>query len=87
MYCFGGHNKETSDSHNNPGNFLAHLQLLSKNDPELERHLKEPLMKNCTYIRQCSQNKMIVEVIGTHIIQKCIINEIKLSGMHSILHV
>ena len=79
-----GHNEDTNDSHHNPGNFLAILQLLSKNDPELEGHLTKPLMKNCTYIRQRSQNEMI-EVIGKQIIQKDIINEIRSSGMHSIL--
>ena len=41
-------------------------------------------MKNCTYIRQRSQNETI-EVIGKQIIQKDIINEIRSSGMHSIL--
>ena len=41
-------------------------------------------MKNCTHVRQHSQNEMI-EVIGKKIIQKDIIDEMISSGMHSIL--
>ena len=46
--------------------------------------MKKPLLKNATYIRHRSQNEMI-EVIGKHIIQQDLIDEIKAAHFHTLI--
>ena len=58
--------------------------MLALEDPTLRDHMKKPLLKNATYIRHRSQNEMI-EVIGKHIIQQDLIDEIKAAKFHTLI--
>ena len=75
-----GHREDMIDAENdtdrNPGNFISFLHEIAQYCPELDNHLKNPLMKNATYISPKSQNEMI-DVIGINTIQQHLINEIK----------
>ena len=53
-------------------------------DPTLRDHMKKPLLKNATYICHRSKNEMI-EVIGKHIIQQDLIDEIKAAKFHTLI--
>ncbi len=68
----------------NPGTFLALLKLLAKYDEVLKSHLENPRLKNATYISPQSQNDMI-DVIGKLMIQRKILEEIKLTTFYFIL--
>ena len=57
---------------------------LHKYCPELDNHLKIPLMKNATYINPKTQNEMI-DVIGINTIQQHLINEIKDAKFHAVM--
>lgn len=63
---------------------MALLQEFAKEDDILLQHLQAPIAKNVTYLRPCSQNEMI-DVIGRHIIQKSILEEVKEAGVHGIM--
>ena len=43
----------------NPGNFIAFLHKIAQYCPELDNHLKNPLIKNATCTSPKSQNEMI----------------------------
>ena len=77
-----GHNEESESGNSNPGNFIALLEIFALEYPTLRDHLKKPLLKNATYIHHRSQNEMI-EVIGKHIIQQDLIDEIKAANFHA----
>ena len=79
-----GHNEESESGNSNPGNFIALLEMFALEDPTLRDHMKKPLLKNATYIRHRSQNEMI-EVIGKHIIQQDLIDEIKAAKFHTLI--
>ena len=68
----------------NPGNFIAFLHEIAQYCPELDNHLKNPLMKNATYTSPKSQNEMI-DVTGIKTIQQQLINEIKDAKFHAIM--
>ena len=82
---FRGHREEIDviDIEKNPGNFIAVLRELSHYYPDLDKHLREPLRKDVTYLSPKSQNELI-NVIGKKVIQAKLIEEIKTAGMHSI---
>lgn len=77
-----GHTEDTPNT--NPGNFIALLEMFAVEDNILQDHMKKPLLKNATYIRHRSQNEMI-EVIGKHIIQHNLIEEIRGAEFHSLI--
>ena len=70
----------------NPGNFIAFLHEIAQYCPELDNHLKNPLMKNATYTSPKSQNEMI-DVTGIKTIQQQLINEIKDAKFHAIMEI
>ena len=80
----GRHNEESESGYSNPGNFIALLEIFALEDPTLRDHMKKPLLKNATYIHHRSQNEMI-EVIGKHIIQQDLIDEIKTAKFHTLI--
>ena len=67
---------EDLSTNGNPGNFLAALKMISQHDEKLKKHLEKPTLKNATYLSPQTQNE-IIDVIGNHMIQKKIIEEIK----------
>ena len=75
-----GHQEDIIDSETGtdryPENFIIFLHEIAQYCPELDNHLKNPLMKNATYTSPKSQNEMI-NVIGINTKQKQLINEIK----------
>ena len=79
-----GHNEESEPGNSNPGNFITLLEMFAQEDDTLRDHMRKPLLKNATYIRHRSQNEMI-EVIGKHIIQQDIIDEIKAAKFHTLI--
>ena len=83
-----GHREDMIDAENdtdrNPGNFIAFLHEIAQYCPELDNHLKNPLMKNVTCISPKSQNEMIY-VIGINTIQQHLINEIKDVKFHAVM--
>ena len=83
---FRGHREDIlpSEAGNNPGNFIAYLRDLAKEDKILMEHLSAPLAKNVTYLRPQSQNEMI-QTIGIDMIQAAIIEEMKSAGVHGIM--
>ena len=86
VLSFRGHRQEITnvkDSRQNPGNFIAILSETSAYNPVLEKHMNEPLGNVWTYLSPQSQNE-IIDVIGKKMIQKGIIEEIKVAGFHSI---
>ena len=70
----------------NPGNFIAFLHEIAQYCPELDNHLKNPLMKHATYTSPKSQNEMI-DVTGIKTIQQQLINEIKDAKFHAIMEI
>ena len=83
-----GHQEEMIDSgtgtDRNPGDFIAFLHEIAQYCPELENHLKNPLMKNAIYTSPKSQNEMI-DVIWINTIQEQLINEIKDAKFHVVI--
>ena len=83
-----GHRDEMIDSetgtNRNPGDFIAFLHEIAQYCPELENHLKNPLMKNAIYTSPKSQNEMI-DVIGINTIRQQLINEIKDAKFHAVM--
>ena len=68
----------------NPGNFIAFMHEIAQYCPDLDNHLKNPLMKHATYTSPKSQNEMI-DVTGIKTIQQQLINEIKDAKFHAIM--
>ena len=68
----------------NPGNFIAFLHEIAQYCPELDNHLKNPLMVNATYTSPKSRNEMI-DVIGINNVQQQLINEIKDAKFHAVM--
>ena len=72
-----GHREDMIDSETgtdrNPGNFIAFLHEITQYCPELDNHLKNPLMRYATNTSPKSQNKMI-DVIGINTIQQATVN-------------
>ena len=83
-----GHREDMIDAENdtdrNPGNFITFLHEIAQYCPELDNHLKNPLMKNATYISPKSQNEMI-DVIGINTIQQHLINKVKDAKFHAVM--
>jgi len=79
-----GEHSHTTDMSNNPGNFLAVLDLIGSHDVFLRQHLVQPAKKNCTYKSPQIQNELI-EIIGREIIQKQIIDEVKKAKFYSLM--
>ena len=77
-------NTETLSEWNPGRNLITFLKKIIQYFPELENHLKDPLMKNATYTSPKSQNEMI-NVIEINTIQQQLINEIKDTQFHSIM--
>lgn len=77
-----GHVEDQQDDSNNPGNFLALLQLKACNDEILKKHLEMPLQKTATYKSPQIQNELI-DIIG-NILQKRIVSEIIESKFYSV---
>jgi len=67
--AFRGH-KEVIASNDNPGNFLALVKLLSKNDPMLQRHLNyvKSHTHSATFLFGKKQNEFI-ELLGNEVRQ------------------
>ena len=82
--AFRGDNESLAQQDNNPGNFLALLAMLAKNDAVLQKHLLMPRAKNATYISPRSQNE-IINVIGYDVILSGIIEEVKNAKFYSIM--
>ena len=74
----------SSEAGSNPGNIIAYLRDLTKDDKLLLEHISAPLAKNVTYLRPQSQNEMI-QIIGIHTIQAAIIEDIKSASFHGIM--
>ena len=68
----------------NPGNFIAFSHEIAQYCPELDNHLKNPLMKNATYTSPKSQNEMI-DVTGINTIQQQLINDINDAKFHVVM--
>ena len=83
-----GHREDMIDAENdtdrNPGNFITFLHEIAQYCPELDNHLKNPLMKNATYISPKSQNEMI-DVIEINTIQQHLINKIKDAKFYAVM--
>ena len=83
-----GHPEDIIDAENdtdrNPGNFIAFLHEIAQYCPELDNHLKNPLMHSATYISSKNQNE-IIDVIGINTIQQHLINEIKDAKFHAVM--
>ena len=64
-----GHQKDMIDSETgtdqNPGNFITFLHEIAQYCPELDNHLKNPIMQNATYTSPESQNEMIDVILIT----------------------
>ena len=67
---------------NNPGDFIANLRDLKKEDKILME--SAPLANNVTYLSAHSQNE-IIQTIGIDMVQAAIIEGIKSAGVHGIL--
>ena len=89
LYCgrqciaLRGHSEKLSEARN-PGNFLAMLKVLAAHDPSLEAHLKNPRMRNATYLSSQTQNDL-AEVIGKDFIQKSILQEVRDAPFFSVI--
>ena len=68
----------------NLGNFIAFSHEIAQYCPELDNHLKNPLMKNATYTSPKSRNE-IINVIGINTIQQQLINDIKDAKFHAVM--
>ena len=60
------------------------LKLISNYDPVLKGHIVNPRQKNVTYVSPRIQNK-INDIIGKHIIQKSILEQIRKAKFFSIM--
>ena len=60
------------------------LKLIANYDPVLKGHLVNPRQKNVTYVSPRIQNK-INDIIGKHIIQKSILEQIRKAKFFSIM--
>ena len=68
----------------NPGNFLALLKVFAETDPVLQSHLRQPRLRNATYLSPRIQNE-IISIIGYDILQAGIVRDIKDSLFFSVL--
>ena len=75
---------ERMDQPGNPGNFLAMLKLIANYDPILKGHLENPRQRNATYVSPRIQNE-IIDIIGKNIIQKSILEQIRMAKYFSIM--
>ena len=72
------------DQPGDSGIFLAMLKLIVNYDPVLKGHLVNPRQRNVTYVSPRIQNK-INDIIGKHIIQKSILEQIRKAKFFSIM--
>ena len=66
----------------NPGDFLALMRLLGKYNNDIKCTLSS--LKNATYLSPRIQNELIV-IMGVHIIQRKLVDEIKKAKLFTIL--
>ncbi|XP_041372656.1 uncharacterized protein LOC121385929 [Gigantopelta aegis] len=75
---------EADDQSGNPGNFLAILKLMSRDNEVLNHHLKDARQKNGKYISPDIQNQLI-NIIGEDILQATLIDEVRQAKFYSIM--